>query len=211
MSVRVHSGKQAPVCILRDKGLSTESAAFAPVGRVRRGCCCRSGRLAGPRAGPQSRLHSVGFHQWPVYTAGRGRLSGPGLGSHCQPPWGSCPLLHFCLFLGQTASSHARWMHRDVALASAGSLRAGSLAYPLLLCSHGDPLPPQPTWHAPRRFWLCPLSRCLWPSSHLGLSGTWPWAWSQSPNVMHVYFPFSFYRLLWCLVHQALYLSDLGP
>lgn len=61
MSVRVHSGKQAPVCILRDKGLSTESAAFAPVGRVRRGCCCRSGRLAGPQAGPQSRLQLRGL------------------------------------------------------------------------------------------------------------------------------------------------------
>ena len=158
------SGEQAPVCILRDKGLSTESAASSPVGRVRRSCRCRSGRLAGQVQawawGPDGRAGcpSMGFHRWPVYTAGRARLSG-GLGSHCQPPQGSCPLLHFPLVSGQAASSHACWMRRD---APAGHAEMRSQPPPApeggaprpprscsAVCCPGDPLPPPPTWHAP--------------------------------------------------------------
>ena len=85
----------------------------------------------------------------------------------------------------------ARWSRRDAVPASAGPQRRCPSPTPLLLCCLLSWWPAASSAHVtrPMRFWPCPLPYLRFPD-------TWPWAWSQSCDVPHVYFPFRFYRSL---------------
>lgn len=115
VAVRVHSGKQASLCILRDKGSNVQSAASSPERRVRRSCSCGLRRLAGLGLSPGGRTGSwpgqaavlLGSRSGPSALQGRGSSQDLGQGAAVSLVRGSALCFSSVSSCGRLTRSHA--------------------------------------------------------------------------------------------------------